>query len=149
MSVSSPQTGQDTQWSGRVTRDLQGYVEQRSLNEGCIEIAPLFFRVSPTKGLFPIQDTRSLDNTCRDLKGAQWGRDQSNKTHHPAPPTAKLHNTPDSLNSLCGMYMHIQQQSSHMHAHTIKTHGVGLFQWFDRGNHDIIMSPSHLAIKPQ
>lgn len=51
------------------------YVEQRGLNEGCIEIAPLFFRVSPTKGLFPIQDTRSLDNTHRDLKATQWGRD--------------------------------------------------------------------------
>lgn len=48
-------------------------VEQRSLNDGCIEIARLFFRVSPTKGLFPIQDTRSLDNTHEDRKATQWG----------------------------------------------------------------------------
>lgn len=38
----------------------------------------------PTKGLFPIQSTRSLDNAHRDLKAKQWGWDHWTKH---APPS--------------------------------------------------------------
>lgn len=97
------------------------YVEQRGLNGGCIEIAPLFFRVSPTKGLFPIQDTRSLDNTHRDLKATQWGRDCSTKPAS-CPSLCILLNAPD-FNSPCRMHVHIQRQThSHANPHKIPSH---------------------------
>ena len=97
------------------------YVEQRGLNGGCIEIAPLFFRVSPTKGLFPIQDTRSLDNTHRDLKATQWGRDCSTKPAS-CPSLCILLYAPD-FNSLCRMHVHIQRQThSHANPHKIPSH---------------------------
>ncbi len=78
---------------------------------------------SPTKGLFPIQDTRSLDNTHRDLKATQWGRDRSTKqASYPSP--CKTSRRPNSLQivsagCICtsrNKYIHMQ---THTHAHKI------------------------------
>lgn len=100
------------------------------------------------RGLFPIQDTRPLDNTRGDLKATQRGRNRS----------TKLASVP--LNSL----REDAKTNSETNAFTCKRtcapaqkkrptdvplRGWCLFQWFDSGNHDIIRPPSHLCPQPQ
>lgn len=59
------------------------YVEQRGLNEGCIETAPPPIPFSAEsclqRGLFPIQDTRPLDNTRQGPQGHTEGVESFNK----------------------------------------------------------------------
>lgn len=104
------------------------HVEPRSLNEGCIESAPLFYTVSPTKGsVFHSGHTRAWDNTLRDLKATHtrgritpWTKKKPSTPHS----SCRLLNTlavtlmasAGRIHSLWNKHIHMQ---THMYAHSI------------------------------
>lgn len=94
--VSSLQVGHFLILSGLGDRGSPKAVCWASVNEGCIEIAPLFFRLLPTKGLFPIQDTRSLDNIDTGTSRPHSGGGLVQQTQGPASLCKPL-NTPETL----------------------------------------------------
>lgn len=97
-----------------------------SLNEGCIEIAPLFFRLLPTKGLFPIQDTRSLDNIDTGTSRPHSGGGLVQQTRV-LPLCANLSTPQRHFNTLCGMRIHTQKQMhSHANSHKMSETYAGL-----------------------
>lgn len=113
---------------GRPKRDRQGCMLSRAVRmKNAFERVPLFFRVSPTKALFPIQDTRSLDNTDTGTSRQHSGGGIVQQNQSPSPLRAKLSTPQTHFNSLCGTHMHTQKQThSQANSHKIPRNEVGV-----------------------